>query len=82
VRWRRRSSAREHWDNHQKNRINLGLTQKELADLAGVGKTVVWNLENQAANTRIGTLDKILTVLNIDIEISSPATARGSEKQR
>lgn len=48
------------------------LTQKELADLAGVGKTVIYDIEKGKETIRFNTLQKILYVLNISIEFRSP----------
>ena len=47
------------------------LTQMGLANLAGVGKSCVWDLEHKAKNIRLGTLIKILKVLNINLKIES-----------
>ncbi len=53
-----------------------GLSQPELAKLAGVGKTVVFDLEHGKLSIRYDTLTKILTVLNISIAFDSPLMAR------
>jgi y4mF family transcriptional regulator len=50
-----------------------GLTQAELAELAGVGKTLVFNLENGHEKIALDNLKKILSVLNIQIQFKSPA---------
>jgi len=62
------------------HRKALKLTQKQLADLAGVGKAAIWDLENKAKSTRIDTLERILTVLNITVEFISPLKAKGIDK--
>ena len=49
-----------------------GLSQAELAKFAGVGKTVVFDLEHGKLSTRYDTLMKILAVLNISISFDSP----------
>jgi HTH-type transcriptional regulator/antitoxin HipB len=54
------------------HRKKSGLTQKELADLAGVGKTVVFDIEKGKKTIRFSTLLKVLNVLNISIEFKSP----------
>jgi transcriptional regulator with XRE-family HTH domain len=54
------------------HRKAMKLTQKQLADLAGVGKAAVWDLENSAKSTRVDTLEKILQALNIRVEFVSP----------
>jgi HTH-type transcriptional regulator/antitoxin HipB len=50
------------------------LTQAELAALAGVGKTVVWDLEHGKRTIRLETLSKVLASLNIDLIVRSPIT--------
>lgn len=48
------------------------LSQAELAKIAGVGKTVVFDVEHGKKTVRLDTLLKILAVLNIGIEFSGP----------
>jgi len=60
----------------KKHRRMSGLSQAELAKLAGVGKTVVFDLEHGKLSIRFDTLTKILTVLNIRIDFDSPLLAR------
>ena len=54
------------------HRKKSGLTQAELARLAGIGKAAVYDLEHRTKSTRIDTLQKVLTVLNITIKLDSP----------
>ena len=54
------------------HRKSAGLNQKALADLAGVGKTVVFDIEKGKATIKYNTLLKILDVLNIKIELTGP----------
>jgi len=54
------------------HRKKAGISQKELADLAELGKTVIFDLEKGRSNSRIDTLLKILNVLNIRLEFKSP----------
>ena len=54
------------------HRRKSGLTQAELARLAGIGKAAVYDLEHGTKSTRIDTLQKVLTVLNITIKLDSP----------
>lgn len=56
----------------KRHRKNAGLTQIELAVLAGVGKTVVYDLEKAKVTIRVETLLKILSVLNIELAWQSP----------
>ncbi len=55
----------------QFHRKQAGLSQKELADLAGIGKTAVFDLEKGKSNFRIETLIKICSILNIKLEFQS-----------
>ena len=48
------------------------LTQLQLAELAGVGKTVVFDVEKGKETVKLHTLRKILKVLNIEIQLTSP----------
>ncbi len=54
------------------HRKQAGLSRIELADIAGVGKTVVYDIENGKESVRLNTLLKILGSLNISISIDSP----------
>lgn len=48
------------------------LTQMQLADLAGVGKTVVFDIEKGKETVQINSILKVLFVLNIKLEMKSP----------
>jgi len=54
------------------HREKSGLNRLELARLAGVGKTVIFDVEHAKKTVRLDTLVKILTVLNITIDLKSP----------
>lgn len=54
------------------HRKRAGISQKELADLAGVGKTVIYDIEQGKSTVRFSTLSKVLDVLNITIEFKGP----------
>jgi len=47
------------------------LTQKQLADLAGVGKTVVFDIEKGKETVQLNSLLKVISVLNIKLEMKS-----------
>ena len=51
-----------------------GLTQLELANLAGVGKTTVFDIEKNKETVRWNNLMAVLQVLNIKVEFKSPLT--------
>ncbi|MBK7131668.1 MAG: helix-turn-helix transcriptional regulator [Bacteroidales bacterium] len=48
------------------------LSRASLAEMAGVGKTVIYDIENGKETIQLNTLRKILKVLNIRIELISP----------
>lgn len=58
------------------HRQKAGLTQTQLAKLAGVGKTVVWDLEHGKESVQWDTLQKIFRVLSITAEWRSPLLRR------
>ncbi len=58
----------------REHRKQSGLTRIELAELASVGKTVVYDLEHGKKTVRLDTLVKILKVLNITLECKGPFT--------
>jgi HTH-type transcriptional regulator / antitoxin HipB len=49
-----------------------GLSREGLAALAGVGKTVIFDVEKGKQTIRLTTLFRILQALNIDIQLKSP----------
>lgn len=56
----------------KQHRKAAGLSQLQLAEMAGVGKTIVFDIEKGKATIQLDTLRKILTVLNIKIQLTSP----------
>lgn len=48
------------------------LSRIQLAELAGVGKTVIYDIEKGKESVQLNTLRKILKVLNIKIVLKSP----------
>ena len=53
-----------------------GLSRIKLANLAGVGKTVIFDIEHGKASVRWDTLTKVLAVLNIRLVPESPLMDR------
>ncbi len=53
-------------------RKQSGLSQKELATMAGVGKTVVFDIEKGKESIQLKTLLKILEILNIHMKFETP----------
>jgi len=62
------------------HRKKSGLTRKQLADLAGVGKTVIYDIEKGKETIRFSTLQKVLKILNIKIIYTSPLMEVFNEK--
>lgn len=56
----------------QFHRKQAGLSRIALADIAGVGKTVVYDIEKGKETVWLNTLLKILDALNITIFLDSP----------
>ncbi len=54
------------------HRKRSGLTQLELAEMAGVGKNMIYELENGKQSVRLDNLLKVLQVLNIELDFQSP----------
>jgi transcriptional regulator with XRE-family HTH domain len=53
-----------------------GLSQSELAKLAGVGKTVIFDIEHGKESVRFDTLKLVLAALNITFVLQSPILLR------
>ncbi len=53
-----------------------GLNQAQLATLAGVGKTVVFDIEHGKETVQFDTLKKVLVALNIKFVLQSPVLDR------
>jgi y4mF family transcriptional regulator len=64
------------------HRKRAGLTQLQLADLAGVGKTVVFDIESGKETVRLATLVQVLAALNIRLEWTSPLKQAYLESER
>jgi HTH-type transcriptional regulator / antitoxin HipB len=54
------------------HRRRSGLSQAAFADLAGVGKTSVFDIEKGKATVRLSTLMPVLKTLNINVLLESP----------
>jgi y4mF family transcriptional regulator len=62
------------------HRKKSGLSRIQLADLAGVGKTVIYDIEKGKETIRFSTLQKVLNALNIKITFTSPLMEVLNEK--
>ncbi len=56
-------------------RKTRNLSQKELADLAGIGKTAMFDLEHGNPGVRLNTLLAVLQELGMDLELILPETS-------
>lgn len=56
----------------KEHRKQAGLTQLGLANLAGVGKTTVFDIEKNKETVSWINLLSVLKVLNIDVQFKSP----------
>jgi len=54
------------------HRKEAGLSQAQLAEMSGIGKTAVFDIESGKKTVRLDTLNKILKVLNIKVHLTSP----------
>ncbi len=54
------------------HRKKSGLNRIELSRIAGVGKTVVYDLEHGKTTVRLDTIMKVIAVLNLKFEIIGP----------
>ena len=66
----------------KKHRLTAGLSQADLARIAGVGKTVVFDLEHGKESIRFDTLARVLAALNISIRFESPLMVRLAAQAR
>jgi transcriptional regulator with XRE-family HTH domain len=62
------------------HRKKSGLSRNQLADLAGVGKTVIYDIEKGKETIRFLTLQKVFKALNIKITFTSPLMEMLNEK--
>ena len=63
------------------HRKKSGLSRNQLADLAGVGKTAIYDIEKGKETIRFSTLQKVLRALNIKITFTSPLMEVLNEKR-
>jgi DNA-binding XRE family transcriptional regulator len=54
------------------HRRRAGMSRLELAQLAGIGKTVIYDIEHGKKTVKWSTVISILSALNISIEFKSP----------
>ena len=56
----------------KEHRKKAELTQLQLANLAGVGKTTVFDIEKNKTTVSWNNLLTVITVLNIEVQFKSP----------
>ncbi len=64
----------------RRHRKKSGLSRERLAELAGVGKTVIYDIEHGKASVRYSTVQKVLDALNIRIRFISPLEENADAK--
>jgi len=62
------------------HRRAAGLSRLDLADLAGIGKTALFDIERGKATVRFETLRRALAALNITLRFESPLMSRFEEE--
>jgi y4mF family transcriptional regulator len=50
-------------------RKDLGLSQADAADLAGVGARLVWEVEHDSTSVQLGNLVRLLNALGLHLEL-------------
>lgn len=63
------------------HRKKSGLSQIELANLAGVGKTAVFDIEHAKPTVQLDTFLKVCHALNIHCQLVSPLMEQYHEKR-
>ena len=63
------------------HRKHAGLSQKELADIAGVGKTLIYDIEKGKKTVRLNTLLKVFTALNLSLMVDGPLIGLFEERE-
>jgi HTH-type transcriptional regulator/antitoxin HipB len=61
-------------------RKKSGLSQQELAQLAGVGKTAVFDIEKGKKTIQLNTLTSVLDILNIQLKLEPPFPRTGVDE--
>lgn len=56
----------------KRHRQAAKLSRRELAELAGVGTNVLYQIETGHPNVKLGTLLVVLTALNMTLRLESP----------
>lgn len=62
-------------------RKKSGLTQKQLADIAGLGKTVIFDIEKGKTTIQLNSLLKVFDILNIKLQLELPFPMQKDDTQ-
>jgi len=65
----------------QFHRKAAGLSRIELAAVAGIGKTAIFDMEKGKATIQLSTLLKLFDALNITVYLDSPLMARFEDSE-
>lgn len=63
----------------QINRKSAGLSRIALANLAGVGKTAIYDIEHGKKTVRLDSILAVLDALNIKLSINAPLEVNDEE---
>lgn len=61
----------------RRKRIELGLTQQQLADMAALSRQTLNGIEHGHVNVTVDTLGRLLDVLGLTLEVADPEQKRG-----
>jgi HTH-type transcriptional regulator/antitoxin HipB len=61
------------------HRKQSGLSREELANLAGVGKTVIYDIEKGKETIQLKSLLKVLEALNIQLKLEVPFNKKSED---
>ena len=54
------------------HRKNSGLSRIKLAEISGISKTVIYDIEHGKSSVQFDSINKVLQTLNIKIKFESP----------
>lgn len=61
----------------RRKRIKLGLTQQQLADMAGLSRQTLNGIEHGHVNVTLGTLGPLVEIIGLSLELTDPEQKRG-----
>lgn len=61
----------------RRKRIALGLTQQQLADMAGLSRQTLNGIEHGHVNVTLDTLGRLVDVIGLTLELTDPEQKRG-----